>query len=38
LGVAPAILNAIFDATGVDFFAIPVTPAKIKAALGKEEK
>ena len=38
LGVAPAILNAIYDAVGIDFFAIPVTPAKIKAALGKEGK
>lgn len=38
LGVAPAILNAIYDATGADFFTIPVTPDKIKAVLHKEEK
>ncbi len=33
IGAAPAILNAIYDAIGVDFFEIPVTPDKIKAAL-----
>ena len=32
--VAPAILNAIADATGKRFDALPVTPAKIKAALA----
>ena len=31
--VAPAILNAIADATGKRFDALPVTPDKIKAAL-----
>jgi CO/xanthine dehydrogenase Mo-binding subunit len=36
LGVAPAILNAIYDAIGVDFFEVPITAAKIKEAL--EEK
>ncbi len=33
IGVAPAVLNAIYDALGVDFFEIPVTPQKIKHAL-----
>lgn len=34
VGVAPAILNAIQDAIGVDFYEIPVTPEKILAALA----
>jgi len=33
IGAAPAILNAIYDAIGYDFFEIPVTPEKIKKAL-----
>ena len=33
IGVAPAILNAIFDAIGIDFYELPVTPEKIKAAI-----
>lgn len=33
VGVAPAILNAIADAIGVEFFDLPVTPDRIKAAL-----
>lgn len=33
VGPAPAVLNAIYDAIGVDFFEIPVTPEKIKQAL-----
>ncbi len=33
IGAAPAILNAIYDAVGVDFFEIPVTPEKMKKAL-----
>jgi len=37
LGVAPAILNAIYDAIGVDFFYVPVTPDKIKKALEKKK-
>jgi CO/xanthine dehydrogenase Mo-binding subunit len=36
IGAPPAILNAIHDATGIDFFEIPVTPEKMKKAL--EEK
>jgi CO/xanthine dehydrogenase Mo-binding subunit len=40
IGPAPAILNAVYDAIGVDFFEIPVTPEKIKKALEtrKESK
>ena len=40
IGVAPSILNAIYDAIGVDFYQIPVTPDKMKAALAdrKENK
>lgn len=34
VGVAPAVLNAIYDAIGVDFCEIPVTPDKILAAVG----
>ena len=34
IGVAPAILNAIYDAIGVDFYAIPITPDRIKQALA----
>jgi len=38
IGAAPAILNAIYDATGIDLFEIPVTPEVIKKALqGKKE-
>lgn len=33
LGPAPAILNAIYDATGIEFYDIPVTPDKMKKAL-----
>jgi carbon-monoxide dehydrogenase large subunit len=33
IGAPPAILNAIYDAIGVDFYEIPVTPEKIKQAL-----
>ncbi|MCX5787452.1 MAG: xanthine dehydrogenase family protein molybdopterin-binding subunit [Elusimicrobia bacterium] len=33
IGAPPAILNAIYDATGIDFFEIPVTPEKMKRAL-----
>lgn len=33
VGVAPAILNAIADAIGVEFFELPVTPDRIQAAL-----
>jgi carbon-monoxide dehydrogenase large subunit len=38
IGPAPAILNAIYDAIGVDFCEIPVTPAQIKAALSRKER
>ena len=33
IGPAPAILNAIYDAIGVEFCEIPVTPGQIKKAL-----
>jgi len=33
VAVAPAILNGIYDAIGVDFYEIPVTPERIKEAL-----
>lgn len=33
VGVAPAILNAIADAIGVEFFDLPVTPDRIQVAL-----
>ncbi|MDR0994599.1 MAG: xanthine dehydrogenase family protein molybdopterin-binding subunit [Verrucomicrobiota bacterium] len=33
VGVAPAVLNAIHDAIGVDFAELPVTPEKIRAVL-----
>ncbi len=37
VGVAPAILNAIYDAIGVDLYEIPATPEVIKKALeGKK--
>ncbi|NLB65394.1 MAG: xanthine dehydrogenase family protein molybdopterin-binding subunit [Lentisphaerae bacterium] len=35
VAVAPCILNAIQDAIGVDFYEIPITPEKIRAALNK---
>ena len=34
IGVAPAILNAIYDAIGVDLYEIPATPDVIKRALA----
>ena len=34
IGPAPAILNAIYDAVGIDFFEIPVTPEMMKKAPG----
>lgn len=34
IGVAPAILNAIYDAIGVDLFEIPATPEVIKKAMA----
>jgi len=39
IGAAPAILNAIYDATGIEFFEIPITPEKMKKALeNRQEK
>ena len=34
VGVAPAVINAIQDAIGVEFQEIPVTPEKVLAALA----
>ncbi len=34
IAVAPAVINAIMDATGCEFFEMPVTPEKILAALS----
>jgi CO/xanthine dehydrogenase Mo-binding subunit len=36
IGPAPAILNAIYDAIGVDFFEIPVTPDLITKAISNK--
>ena len=36
VGVAPAVLNAIYDATGVEFNEIPVTPQMILDALAQK--
>jgi CO/xanthine dehydrogenase Mo-binding subunit len=38
LSPAPAIVNAVYDAIGVDFLELPVTPEKILAALKKAPK
>ena len=38
VGVAPAILNAIYDATGVDFFELPVTSEIMKQALESQKE
>lgn len=35
--VAPAILNAIYNATGVRIYSLPATPEKVLAALKKRE-
>jgi CO/xanthine dehydrogenase Mo-binding subunit len=33
--VIPALLNAIYDAIGVRFTDVPVTPEKVLRAMGK---
>ncbi len=38
IGPAPAILNAIYDAIGVDFYEIPVTQEMIKQALANKHQ
>ncbi|HDL50376.1 MAG TPA: hypothetical protein ENG37_00005, partial [Firmicutes bacterium] len=38
IGVAPAILNAIYDAIGVDFYRIPITPDLIKKVIEEKKK
>jgi CO/xanthine dehydrogenase Mo-binding subunit len=37
IGPAPAILNAIYDAVGIDFFEIPITPDVMKKALQEKQ-
>jgi carbon-monoxide dehydrogenase large subunit len=38
IGAAPAILNAVYDAIGVDFYEIPITADKIKKALEAKKE
>jgi len=38
LALAPAIINAIYDAIGVRFKTLPVTPEKVLEALREKEK
>jgi len=38
LSPAPAIVNAVYDAIGVDFMTLPITPEKILAALEEKNK
>jgi 4-hydroxybenzoyl-CoA reductase subunit alpha len=38
LSPAPAVVNAIYDAIGVDFMDLPVTPEKVLKALEEKEK
>ena len=38
LSPAPAIVNAIYDAIGVDFLELPITPEKILDALAEKSK
>lgn len=38
IGPAPAILNAIYDAVGIDFYEIPVTPDVLKKALESRQE
>ncbi len=38
LSPAPAIVNAIYDAIGVDYMDLPITPAKILDALEKKKQ
>ncbi len=35
VAVAPTILNAIYEATGHDFFETPVTPEKLLGVIAK---
>ncbi len=38
IGPAPSILNAVYDAIGVEFFEIPLTPDKVKKALESRKE
>ncbi|TFH05232.1 MAG: xanthine dehydrogenase family protein molybdopterin-binding subunit, partial [Spirochaetales bacterium] len=37
LGVAPAIVNAVADAVGLEFSSIPISPQRLKTALAEKE-
>jgi carbon-monoxide dehydrogenase large subunit len=37
VAVAPVVLNALFDATGVEFTTLPVTPDRVLESLSREE-
>ena len=36
IGIAPAVLNAIYDAIGVDLYELPATPDVIKKTLAEK--
>jgi CO/xanthine dehydrogenase Mo-binding subunit len=38
IAAAPALANAVYDAIGVRFFDLPISPSKIKKALKEKEK
>jgi 4-hydroxybenzoyl-CoA reductase subunit alpha len=38
LSPAPAIVNAVYDAIGVDFMELPITPEKILDALEEKKR
>ena len=38
IGVAPAVVNAIYDATGIEFQDLPVTPDRVLDALGERHR
>ena len=37
VGVAPAIANALYDAIGVRFTRLPITPDRVLAELGQRQ-
>jgi CO/xanthine dehydrogenase Mo-binding subunit len=37
VAVAPVVLNALYDATGIEFTSLPVTKDKMQEALRKRE-
>ena len=38
VGVAPAIRNALYDALGIPFYTLPITPMKVLAAIKQRER